>query len=344
MLFVHCTTREINAAAGLRPQKPIVGFRQSQSISLCLYLPFSDSLSLYLRVSSPETAEPPPFNLLQPCTSEVLPTPFYENWNFPVFARLSCQSWFIPAYRDACLTPALTAQDIAGLIRNPTFQNQEMKSHTSCVTWSEQWGVVVTGGSFSLWVLRPHRRLIVCVCTVPDGLLVLLIFFAVDDLYPTFPGPRTPWKTADKWQRYKAEAYRSSPHWKRFVKGGRFVNLWFRVGPSMWGIVAGDMSWTITSWCRAPGAVKKKKKAQNLKRKMKCRNNSSVTDCYDKCYFLKHSLFLTMSYDVKMTSVLYTVFEIYWITFFCFNNLNRARGWEGLGKKIVICRYFISLN
>lgn len=76
VVFVLCTTREINAAAGLRPQKPIVGFRQSQSISLCLYLPFSASLSLYLRVSSPETAEPPPFNLLQPCTSEVLPTPF----------------------------------------------------------------------------------------------------------------------------------------------------------------------------------------------------------------------------------------------------------------------------
>lgn len=36
------------------------------------------------------------------------------------------------------------------------------------------------------------RRLMVSICAVPDRLLVLLVLFAVDDLYPTFPGPRTP--------------------------------------------------------------------------------------------------------------------------------------------------------
>lgn len=30
------------------------------------------------------------------------------------------------------------------------------------------------------------------VAAVPDGLLVLLVLLAVDDLYPAFPGPRTP--------------------------------------------------------------------------------------------------------------------------------------------------------
>lgn len=46
VLFVLCATREINAAAGMRPQKPIVGFRQSQSISLCLHLHFCSPVSL----------------------------------------------------------------------------------------------------------------------------------------------------------------------------------------------------------------------------------------------------------------------------------------------------------
>lgn len=50
------------------------------------------------------------------------------------------------------------------------------------------------------------RRLMIAVCTVPDRLLVLLVLFTVDDLYPTFPGPRTPWETADKWQCCKGEA------------------------------------------------------------------------------------------------------------------------------------------
>lgn len=36
------------------------------------------------------------------------------------------------------------------------------------------------------------RRLMMCVCAVPDRLLVLLVLFTVDDLYPTFPGSRTP--------------------------------------------------------------------------------------------------------------------------------------------------------
>ena len=52
VLFVLCTTREINAAAGLRPQKPIVGFRQSINLSLPLSLP----ICLFLLVCLQEFA------------------------------------------------------------------------------------------------------------------------------------------------------------------------------------------------------------------------------------------------------------------------------------------------
>lgn len=51
------------------------------------------------------------------------------------------------------------------------------------------------------------RRLMMSVCTIPDRLLVLLVLFTVDDLYPTFPGPWTPWETADKSQGCQVEAY-----------------------------------------------------------------------------------------------------------------------------------------
>lgn len=45
VLFVLCTTREINVAAGLRPEEPIVGFRWSL-INLSLLLSFPLCLSL----------------------------------------------------------------------------------------------------------------------------------------------------------------------------------------------------------------------------------------------------------------------------------------------------------
>lgn len=78
----------------------------------------------------------------------------------------------------------LTSENDEGLLP-PLGWMKLHSSRTLCILLC--YACIKSGG-----VGREDGRAMAGAGAVPDGLLVLLVLFAVDDLYPAFPGPRTP--------------------------------------------------------------------------------------------------------------------------------------------------------